>query len=236
TEKVLRPNTKALVVVNPNNPTGSFLSPEDQGALLNLCQKREIAYISDEVFGDFAYTKDISTIRPKSSVLSFRLGGLSKSLGLPQLKLSWMVVDGPPKLLSECLERLELIADTYLSVNTPVQLILEELLAFAPSIQHQIKTRILTNRSFLERHLDAVKGIKVWPGQGGWYALIEVLNPNETDEQLAIGLLEKHKVLVHPGRFYDFPKGCFLVLSLLAKPFVWEEGVTRLKEFLASKG
>ncbi len=231
-KKLPRANTKGLIVVNPQNPTGCFLSPNEQTALLNLCLNRQLAYISDEVFSDFPYPGHGLAMNPTSEVLSFRLGGLSKSLGLPQLKLSWIAIDGPKNLLSDCLERLELIADTYLSVNTPVQLALEELLRFAPNFQKQVLERVLRNRSVLEESFKALAEVKVWPAQGGWYALVEVQKKGVRDDELVIQLLEKQGVFVQPGGFYDFQSSCFLVLSLLAKSADFIEGVRRIHDFL----
>ncbi|HXL72533.1 MAG TPA: pyridoxal phosphate-dependent aminotransferase, partial [bacterium] len=230
-ESAITPQTKGIITVNPNNPTGAFLSKNDQQELLNLCEKRSMAYISDEVFNDFALG-DKPGIVQNPKVLAFRLGGLSKSLGLPQLKLSWIEIQGSDKLVKECKERLELIADTYLSVNAPVQVALKDLLLFAPNIQNQIRTRILDNRKNLDKVLSSLQTMKVWPTQGGWYALVEVLLKDAKDEDLVIRLLKEHHVLVQPGGFYDFPIGCFLVISLLPQPDLFEAGVTRLREFL----
>jgi|SRR5665213_22456 len=223
--------TKGIITINPHNPTGAFLSEKDQEALLNLCEKHSLAFLSDEVFSDFAYgDKPRKVQNPK--VLTFRLGGFSKSLGLPQLKLSWIEIQGPEDIVMDCKERMELIADTYLSVNTPVQVALEDLLAFAPNIQNQIKTRLLRNRKQLEVALSGLQTIKLWPTQGGWYALIEVLHEGIKEDELVIRLLKEHQVLVQPGGFYDFPTGSFLVLSLLPQPDLFEMGVTRLRKFL----
>jgi aspartate/methionine/tyrosine aminotransferase len=227
----ITPQTKGIVTINPHNPTGAFLSEADQQNLLNLCLKYQLAYISDEVFAEYAYG-DKPKVVQNSEVLSFRLGGLSKSVALPQLKLSWIAMNGPEKLVAECKDRLELIADTYLSVNTPVQVALEGLLSFAPDIQKQIKNRVLGNRRQLEKALGQLKNVKVWPAQGGWYALVEVLLEGLSDEELVIRLLKEQQVLVQPGGFYDFPQGCFLVLSLLPQPDLFETGSNRLRQFL----
>jgi alanine-synthesizing transaminase len=229
-EAAITPQTKGVITINPHNPTGAFLSENDQQVLFNLCEKFSMAYLSDEVFSDFVYGSQPQRIQnPK--VLTFRLGGLSKSLGLPQLKLSWIEILGPDKLVKDCKERLELIADTYLSLNTPVQVALEDLLTFAPDIQNQIKNRLLNNRNTIEKLLSNLQEVKVWPAQGGWYALVEVLHEGAKDEDLVIQLLKKHQVLVQPGGFYDFPTGCFLVISLLPQPDLFETGVTRLRNF-----
>jgi aspartate/methionine/tyrosine aminotransferase len=227
---------KGLVVVNPHNPTGTFLSSWDQKALGKLCQQKDWAYISDEVFAEFAYPGE--TIPPwvPPQALTFRLGGLSKSLGLPQLKLSWVVLDGPGELLVEARERLELIADTYLSVGTPVQLALPELLAFAPNFQKQLLERVLSNRDHLLKSLKDSPSVKIWPAQGGWYALLEVLGPGEKDDEWVIQLLDQEQVSIQPGGFYDFGTGCFLVLSLLPQPEVFQEGIGRMIRFFGKKG
>ena len=235
TAKVVNDTCRGLVVVTPHNPTGAFLSQGDQEALGSLCEKNQIAYISDEVFADYAYPGMVFKPWVPKKTLSFRLGGLSKSLGLPQLKLSWIVLDGPDKLLHECRDRLELIADTYLSVNTPVQLAVEELLKFAPRFQRQLMDRVLGNRKTLEAALQGVGKASLWPAQGGWYALVEIKEKGAQDERLVLDLLEKQHVLVQPGGFYDFPEGCFLVLSLLPEPTVFQEGVSRIIRFLKEK-
>jgi alanine-synthesizing transaminase len=231
TETIVTPKTKGIITVNPHNPTGAFLSEKDQEALLVLCEKNSIAFIADEVFTDYVYCEKPRQIE-NPRVLTFRLGGLSKSLGLPQLKLSWIEIQGPEAIVSDCKARLELIADTYLSVNTPVQVALEDLLAFAPSIQNQIKTRLLCNRKQLETVLSGLHTVKIWPSQGGWYALVEVLLEGVEEDELIIHLLQEHQVLVQPGGFYDFPTGSFLVLSLLPQTDLFETGVTRLRKFL----
>jgi hypothetical protein len=227
----LRSDTKAIIAVNPNNPTGSFLSLQDQTFVLQLCQSRQIAYISDEVFSDYAYGPQ-SKSTDSSKVLTFRLGGLSKSLGLPQLKLSWVLMDGPQKVLEDCRSRLELIADTYLSVNTPVQLGLKELLDGAGVIQKEILDRVLHNRQTLERYIkDLGNKAILLPAEGGWYALLEMKNHSVTDEELAMDLMKKG-VLIHPGAFYDFPTGCFLVFSLLPQEDKFEKAVRIIKDHL----
>jgi alanine-synthesizing transaminase len=230
-ETLFTPKTKGIIIVNPHNPTGAFLSEKDQEALLKLCEKHSIAHLSDEVFSDFGYGDTPSKIQnPK--VLTFHLGGLSKSLGLPQLKLSWIEIQGPENLVRDCKERLELIADTYLSVNTPVQVAIEHILAFAPNIQNQIQSRLLRNRKQLELALFGLQSVKMWPSQGGWYALVEVLHEGIKEDELVIRLLKEHQVLVQPGGFYDFPSGSFLVLSLLPQTDLFGMGVTRLRKFL----
>jgi len=234
TEKAVDSACRGLVVVNPQNPTGAFLGARDQEALGRLCEEKQLSYISDEVFADFAYSGGAFKPWVPKNTLSFRLGGLSKSLGLPQLKLSWIILDGPAKLLAECRERLELVADTYLSVNTPVQQALKELLKFASPFQKQLLDRVLSNRRFLAERLKGTDKGLLWPAQGGWYALAEVKEKGIRDEQCVLDLLEKHRVLVQPGGFDDFPEGCFMVLSLLPKGDIFEEAVDRIGRYLES--
>jgi alanine-synthesizing transaminase len=232
----LEKRVKGLVVVNPHNPTGTFLSAEDQKALGRLCRQKDWAYISDEVFGEFAYPGETIPVWIPQEALTFRLGGLSKSLGLPQLKLSWVILDGPRELLAEARERLELIADTYLSVGTPVQLAIQDLLGFGPSFQKQLMERVLSNRDYLIKALKDSPLVKVWPAQGGWYALLEVLKPGEKDDELVIQLLDQEEVFIQPGGFYDFATGCFLVVSLLPQPGVFQDAIGRMAGFFAKKG
>ena len=235
TFKAVNPSCRGLVVVNPHNPTGAFLSEGDQEALGALCEKNGLAYISDEVFADYAYPGRVFRPWVPKNALSFRLGGLSKSLGLPQLKLSWIVLEGPSGLLQECRDRLELIADTYLSVATPVQLALGDLLKFAPVFQKQLMDRVLSNRRVLEKELQGLEEALVWPAQGGWYALLEIKEKGARDEKIVLDLLEKHGVLVQPGAFYDFPEGCFLVLSLLPELGVFQEAVGKIVQYLGKR-
>jgi aspartate/methionine/tyrosine aminotransferase len=234
-QKAFTANTKGLIVVNPTNPMGSFLNPKDQKLLFDLCLKNQTAYISDEVFSEYRYVKkDVLPFEAPEHLLTFRLGGLSKSLGLPQLKLSWMVIDGPENLVEESRNRLELIMDSYLSVNSPVQEALKELFIFAPNFQSQVLTRILMNRTHLEETFKDLELVKVWPAQGGWYALVEVMGRKLSDEKLVLDLLNQKNMLVQPGGFYDFSDSCFLVISLMVKTDDFLEAVSRLKEYFES--
>lgn len=224
--------TKGIVAVNPHNPTGSILNKMDQQTLYSLCLKHSMAYVSDEVFSDYIdpNLKYFCISNPR--ILLFRLNGLSKSVGLPQLKLSWIVMEGPAKLLSECREHMEFIADTYLSVGTPVQLALADILKSAPEIQKQIISRISQNRRILQQNLKDFLNIKIWASQGGWYALLEVLKPKTGEEEMVVNLLEKYKVMVHPGGFYDFQGGVFMVISLLPPELIFGEGLSRIISYL----
>lgn len=226
------PHCRGLILVNPNNPTGTYLSKQDQGLLGPYLAAHSLAIISDEVFFDFSYPGHAPQPWDPPGCLSFRLGGISKSLGLPQLKLSWIVMEGPEKEVQECRERIEVIADSYLSVNGPVQAALPKLLDWAPDFRTQVLDRVLANRRSLEEALANQDHLRLWPAQGGWYALVEVKNSLENDEALAVELLKKEGVLAHPGGFYDLTGGTFLVLSLLPPESIFTEGIGRMIRFL----
>jgi aspartate/methionine/tyrosine aminotransferase len=223
------PRTRAVVVVSPNNPTGSFLKREEAQRLRHLCAARGWAVISDEVFADFALREDARrppSMAEDSAALTFALGGLSKSCGLPQLKLAWIAVAGEDEPRDEALARLEVIADTYLSVSTPVQLAAPAILARGDELRRPIAERIAGNVALL-RELAAGSAATLLDVEGGWSAVLRVpaIWP---DEQWALTLLERDGVLVHPGYFFDFAQEAFLVLSTLTDPQVFAEGVRRL--------
>lgn len=324
------PRARAVVVVSPNNPTGSFLARDELAALAARCAERGLALIADEVFADYAYGDDpgragtlaggvawaaaaagkragegvssppggsawspdneegagtpgtglfgraprttqspgvaaAGVPRPPgdasrpgwhcrvpasphekqegeasdpsapgfSEPLAFALSGLSKVAGLPQLKLGWIVVSGPPPLLSAALDRLDLVADTFLSVGTPVQAALPELLALAPAVQAQIRARVAGNRACLEAAVAAGSPCRVLPAEGGWYAVVQVPRLR-SEEALVLELLDADDVLVHPGYFFDFPAEAYLVVSLLPEPRTFEPAVERLLRRAAS--
>ncbi len=229
--KLLR-KPKILVSVNPQNPTGVSLSPEDLVYVLGECTQRNIPFVSDEVFWDF-----LSPIKPyrsyaSSDVLSFRLGGISKSLGLPQLKLAWIAIEGPRLLVEEAVERLEFIADTYLSVQTPVQTALPHLLSMADELQKQALERFELNGKYLLKAVSSLGSrVRLWPCEGGWYRLLEVLDPPFSDEQWVLKLLQEEGIFIQPGCFYDL-EGCLGVISLLLHPSLFEKGVNALLKHL----
>jgi alanine-synthesizing transaminase len=222
------PRTRALLAVTPNNPTGSILSSAERSELAHRCADRNAALILDEVFADYVF--DAHAIAPavrSVQALTFRLGGLSKSAGLPQVKLGWIAVDGPGELARAALERLELICDTYLSVSTPVQVAAPSLIERGASIRRQIDERIRANLECLRRMARAEPSLELLHAEGGWSAVIRV--PSKcSEEELVIALLERHETLVHPGFFFDFAHESFLVLSLLPAPDVFAEGTGRV--------
>lgn len=209
--------TRAILVVSPNNPTGSYVTPREQDALAAL----GVPIVSDEVFLDYPLEGSGTTF-VRDDVLTFTLGGLSKSAGLPHFKLGWIRVGGPGK--AEALEALELIADNFLSVATPVQAALPELLRIAPRIREAISQRTRTNLAALRAALPP--SMQVLPVEGGWSAVIRVPRVMP-DEELAIALLDRG-VVVQPGYFFDFPTDGYIVVSLLTREDVFAEGAARL--------
>jgi alanine-synthesizing transaminase len=219
------PRTRAIVIVNPNNPTGSFLKLHELQQLANY----KLAIISDEVFTDFAFAPDprrVSTLANQNDVLAFSLSGLSKIAGLPQMKLGWIVVSGPEGDRTEAYNRLELIADTYLSVATPVQCAAAALIGTRGSIQDQIRRRSATNLAVLRERTRSTS-FGVLDVEGGWYAILQAPRIR-SEEEWALELLRRENVLVQPGYFYDFDREAFLVLSLLTREEVFSAGMSRL--------
>lgn len=228
------PRPRALVVVSPNNPTGSFLKRAELEPLARACAAADLALISDEVFSAYAFGADPARVPAAAAepaltdrLLVFSLGGLSKSCGLPQLKLGWILAGGPRATLRAALARLELIADTYLSVSGPVQLGAARLLALGAGVRDAIATRVADNRAFLAGALAPSSPCTLLPAEGGWSAILRVPG-TRTDEEWAATLLADEGVLVHPGFFFDLRGGTFLVLSLLPPPEIFRAGVARL--------
>jgi aspartate/methionine/tyrosine aminotransferase len=222
--------TRAIIVVNPNNPTGSFVKRHQLERLVGFCQQHDLAIISDEVFADYGLG-DSPTRIPSfinvHEVLTFSLSGLSKVAGLPQMKLGWIAVSGPADSQRAAIERLELIADTYLSVSTPVQWAAPKLLELGRGIRDQITRRTTANLRELRRALGECSSFRLMEAEGGWYAVIEVPRIR-TEEEWLLELLEQDNVLVQPGYFYDFEREAFLILSLLTPLDNFREGVQRL--------
>ncbi|HYN15710.1 MAG TPA: pyridoxal phosphate-dependent aminotransferase [Terriglobales bacterium] len=226
--EALTPRTRAVLVVHPNNPTGSFVKPAESEILDALGRERGLALVADEVFLDYAHDgAGRPTFASPRQALTFTLSGISKICALPQMKLAWLVVSGAPELTREALARLEVIADTYLSVSTPVQLALPEFLAGRDEIQRQAKERVVANLAELDRQLAEQESVRRLEVEGGWYAVLRV-PATRSDEDLAIELLEQHSVIVHPGHFYDFPGEGYLVVSLITPADVFGEGVKRV--------
>ncbi len=230
-ELALTPRTRLLAVVHPGNPTGAFLSAAEQAALATLCAARGLPLISDEVFADYVLGAVSGRAGPAAAAsgeaLSFSLGGLSKSAGLPSWKLGWIRAGGPPGLRRRTLAALEMVADSYLSVATPVQRALPGVLGLAPRIRAAILERLRGNLTVLRAELAGHPGVELLEPEGGWSAAVRFSRP-VSDEDLVLELLERAGVLVHPGYFFDFATDDFLVLSLLPEPDRFAEGIRRL--------
>jgi alanine-synthesizing transaminase len=228
--EALGARVRAVVVVSPNNPTGSYLKRAEADTLLALCAERGLAVISDEVFADYAFAPDprrLASLARDGPALTFSLGGLSKSCGLPQLKLAWIAVSGPEQWRAPAMERLEVVADTYLSVSTPVQRAAAALLPRRPELQRPITERVDANRNALRRRLGPGAPVTMLDAEGGWSAVLQV-PATRTEDEIVARLLEEHGVLVHPGYFFDFPREAFLVLSLLPPPGTFADAVDRI--------
>ncbi len=226
---LLSPRTRAILLVSPNTPTGSFVDSRDLDRLGELCGEHRLALIGDEVFADYpvAVERPAPSVLTLTSALAFGLGGLSKSAGLPQLKLGWIGVAGPAGLVSEALRRLEVICDSYLSVATPVQQAAGVLIARGAATRERITARITRNYEALLGLAARHPSCAVLPVEGGWYAVIQV-PATRSEEDLVVALLERDRVVTYPGYFFDFAREAFLVVSLLPAPDEFDTGVARV--------
>ncbi len=233
-EAALSEKTRAVVAVHPNNPTGSYVSPEDRERLLTLCADRGLALIVDEVFLDFPLSKRAvgKSFAGSTRGLVFLLSGLSKLAGLPQMKLGWIVVAGDRANRTDAAIRLEHIADSYLSVGAPVQVAAPALLRLAPGIRRLISERTMRNLDTLKREAASAPAVTLAIPEGGWYAPLR-LPAVRSSEEWAVRLLEQESVYVHPGSFFGFDVDAYLVVSLLTPEDVFDEGVHRILRALA---
>ena len=282
-ERAVTERTRGVVVVHPNNPTGSFVSERELELLNGFCREHGLAVIADEVFLDYGLDADATagnshvgtaalgrpdersstaadvTANNRSlhapidrhspihglgrddkgfgsfagnpDVLTFTLSGLSKIAALPQMKVAWLVTCGPRELVDAAMGRLEVIADTYLSMNAPVQWAVPVLLEQREDIQRQLMKRVRANLAELDRQLAGQKACERLSVEGGWYAVLRV-PVTRSDEELAIELVREKSVVLHPGHFYDFPSDGYLVLSLIAAEWEFREGVARALDHL----
>lgn len=225
--------TRAILLVHPNNPTGNFIREREAVRLNALCAARNLALIVDEVFFDYrlwehsASSPAQGSFASNAAALTFVLSGLSKISALPQMKVGWIAASGPPELVRDAVARLELIADTYLSLNAPIQQALPVLLSQRRAVQPQLISRIEANLRQLDAQLANQKLVSRLEIEGGWYAVVRV-PAVRSDEEVAIALLDECSVAVHPGHFYEFSGEGYLVLSLLTPTDQFEEGVRRL--------
>ncbi len=226
-------STRALLVVSPNNPTGSVLTLGELERLSTFCAGRNLALVADEVFADYlldAHADTVTDIAARSQVLAFTLGGLSKSAGLPQLKLGWIVVGGSEDVRARALDALELIADSYLSVSTPVQVAATALLARGAIVRDAILSRLRANLATLRRTAADYPAVDVLTCEGGWYAVIRVPS-TRTEEDFVLDLLDRQRILVHPGYFFDFPREAYVIVSLLPRPESFADAAARMLQF-----
>jgi len=230
--KAVNHRTRAVVVVHPNNPTGSFVADKERSALNQFCREYNLDLVADEVFLDYAHDgASRATFADNREALTFTLSGLSKISGLPQMKLAWIVTGGTDEQVSTALARLEVIADTYLSMNAPIQLAAPALLEQRHSVQPLVLDRVRANLSELDRGLAKHKTCRRLEVEAGWYAVLRV-PVTQSDEDLAIEILRKHSVLVHPGHFYDFPNDGYLIVSLITPVQDFRKGIAKVLELL----
>jgi aspartate/methionine/tyrosine aminotransferase len=226
-KQAVTPRTRGVIVVHPNNPTGHFTRPDEVEQLNQICSSNQMAIIADEVFLDFSLGATAKSFVANTGALTFTMSGISKISGLPQMKLAWLAASGPATAKREALARLEMIADTYLSLNAPIQLAAPVLLQQRAAFQRQLMARVRANLAELDAQLTKEKRFDRLNIEGGWYAVLRV-PATRPDEELAIDLLEKHDVYVHPGHFYDFPGEGYLVISLITPQQEFSEGVRRI--------
>lgn len=230
-ERATTPRTRAIVLVYPNNPTGSYVKSQERAALNAFCAQRNLALIVDEVFLDYPLDGERhQSFVTNDGALTFALSGVSKISGLPQMKLAWIVTSGPVGIAQEAMARLEVIADTYLSMSAPVQLAADAMLQQRYRIQPALLERTHANLLELDKQLAGQKACARLQVEGGWYAVLRV-PAMQTDEELAIRLLRECSVLVHPGHFYDFPSDGYLVVSLITPQDEFREGMRRMLAF-----
>jgi alanine-synthesizing transaminase len=229
----LTPRSRAVLVVHPNNPTGSFVKPHEAAELAEICATRGMAIVADEVFLDYTSgATPAQTFALSNAALTFTLSGLSKISLLPQMKLAWTVVSGPGAVVQTAVDLLEIISDTFLSPSTPVQLALCKFLSLRHALQAQLQQRVSANLSSLDSMLRESKSLAHLDREGGWYAILRV-PVTGTDDDLSVTLLERFSVLVHPGHFFNFSQEGFLVLSLITPEQQFQVGLRRLQKFFA---
>lgn len=233
--QAITPRTRAIAVVHPNNPTGHFCKVYEMERLSEICAERQLALIADEVFLDFGLGGEVAgSFSAGSTALTFTMSGVSKISGLPQMKAAWVAVSGPPELKQAAIGRLEMIADTYLSVNTPMQLALKTLLEQRRGFQKQCVRRVQNNLAGLDQTLSRQSSCARLEMEGGWYAVLKI-PPVAADDELALELLNKRGVYLHPGHFYDFPGNAYVVVSLIVPEAEFASGISALLEHVGEK-
>jgi aspartate/methionine/tyrosine aminotransferase len=226
-KQAIMPRTRGIIVVHPNNPTGHFTKPEEIAQLNQICSANRMAIIADEVFLDFSLGSTQRSFVANTGALTFTMSGISKISGLPQMKFAWLAASGPEAEKREAVARLEMIADTYLSMNAPIQWAAPVLLRQRMAFQEQLMARVRANLAELDAQLAKMQHVSRLAVEGGWYAVLRI-PATRSDEDLAIELLEKRDVYLHPGHFYDFPKDGYLVVSLITPMQDFSEGLRRV--------
>jgi hypothetical protein len=226
--------TRAIVLIHPNNPTGSYAKKHERQALVELAQDRDLALIVDEVFWWFPHHSDTppeASFAAEAEVLTLTLNGISKLLGSPHLKLGWITISGPEKVRVEASARLEIIADTFLSVNTPVQHALPDLLRRRPAATEAIRARVRSNLEKLRAAVRGTTSVSVYEADGGWSAMLQ-LPSSKRGEEWSLEFLRRGDTFVHPGELYGWDQPGGVVVSLLVPGGILEEGVKRLLRVL----
>jgi aspartate/methionine/tyrosine aminotransferase len=236
-EEALTAGARAVVLVHPNNPTGSYIKEGERERLNELASRHSLSLVVDEVFSDYAWAPApgrVQTFAGNREALTFTLNGISKMLGLPQMKLGWIVISGPGALQREALARLEVIGDSHLAVSSPPQFALAAWLSLRESFQAGVLRRLRANRQQAQKICRAVGPGMLLKAEGGWYSVLEV-PASHTDEEWAIHLLERHGVFVHPGYLFDFSQEAHLVVSLLTPEAELALGLAALGSCLEAK-
>src|SRR5579859_4751480 len=232
-EQAVTKRTRGVVLVHPNNPTGSYVHADEMPLLNAFCREHQLALIVDEVFLDYRLDDaPRASFAGNQEVLTFMLSGLSKISALPQMKVAWVVTSGPPEEVAAAMGRLEVIADTYLSMNAPVQWAVPAMLEQRTPIQRQVLARVRNNLAELDRQLAGQQAYQRLSVEGGWYAVLRV-PVTRSDEELAIALVKEKSVVAHPGHFYDFPRDGYLVVSLITPPEEFAAGSEAILEMLS---
>jgi alanine-synthesizing transaminase len=227
------PSTRALLLVHPNNPTGSFVKNEEQESILKLAQRHNLALIVDEVFGEFPLAEREGCHKSFASeerCPTFTLNGISKLLGMPQMKLAWITVSGEAAVVRNAVNRLEIICDTYLSTGTPIQQVLPSWLNDARLVTDQIKRRINANYHTLHS-LTAQSSVSPLNAEGGWNAILQFPRIM-SDEEWALRTLKESNVLIHPGHFFEIERDACLVTSLLPEESTFSNGIGKILELV----
>lgn len=233
-EKNITEKTRAIILVHPNNPTGSFIKQDERSRIEEFARQHNLPLIVDEVFGSFGFEQDkrrASSFANCEAVVTFTLNGLSKLAGLPQMKLAWIAVRGPEAKQEEALKRLEVITDTYLSVSTPVQQALPSLLKDSPLLTRQILERVRGNYHWLKDTLHSGSAMSLFHCEGGWNAILQLPN-TQTDEEWGLKFLRERNILVHPGHLFDMQNTVGIVISLLVKREILASGIQAMREIV----